>query len=202
MRGCNSCLLAVSVRLTVASSAELLSASPSQKKIDTSETPEGRSATFGLQGSVFFFFFFLSFLTSIAARFLVTFLQTKKSFFEPSREVPLAGLSLSLSLFYFFIFCFASFFTIFSYFFHFFIFHFPLYLSFLFIYFFFLKGSLNSGRSKVTRVAVGPDIHQPTNHSFRVCKVNPATLKVAITHKKKTRRTRKHIKAFSKMILP
>ena len=38
---------------------------------------------------------------------------------------------------------------------------------------------LHSGRSRVTRVTVGRDIDQ-TNQSFRVCKVNLATLKVAI----------------------
>ena len=44
---------------------------------------------------------------------------------------------------------------------------------------FFFK-SLYSGRSKVTRGTVGRDIHQPTNQSFRVCKVNLATLRVAM----------------------
>ena len=32
----------------------------------------------------------------------------------------------------------------------------------------------------LTRVTVGRDVHQPTNQSFRVCKVNLATLKVGI----------------------
>ena len=46
----------------------------------TSKTPQGRSATFRVQGLGFFF-------ASIAARLLVSFffLQKKKSF-EPSRE--------------------------------------------------------------------------------------------------------------------
>ena len=42
---------------------------------DTSKTPEGRSATFTVQG-LGFFFFWEDFLTSIAARFLVTFFFT------------------------------------------------------------------------------------------------------------------------------
>ena len=72
-------------------------------------------------------------------------------------------------------------------------FHFLLFflLAFLFILFFLVfvfvfscvsvhfPASLLSGRSKVTRVTVGRDIHQPTNQSFRVCKVNLGTLKVA-----------------------
>ena len=50
-----------------------------------------------------------------------------------------------------------------------------LFFSFQFL-FHYLKGSLHSGRWKVTRVTVGRD----TNQSFRVCKVTRATLKVAI----------------------
>ena len=50
----------------------------------TSKTPEGRSATFRVPGFSIFRFF-----TSIAARFLVSFLYI---FFEPSREAPLGGL--------------------------------------------------------------------------------------------------------------
>ena len=45
---------------------------------------------------------------------------------------------------------------------------------------FIFLGNLHSGRSKVTRGTVGRDIHQPANQSFRVCKVNLATLNVAI----------------------
>ena len=41
--------------------------------------------------------------------------------------------------------------------------------------FFTFEGSVHSGRSKVTRIMVGRD----TNQSFRVCKVNLATLNVA-----------------------
>ena len=55
---------------------------------NTSKTPEGRSATFRVQGLCFFLIFSLGcykseFLASIAARFLVKFLL-KKSFFEPN----------------------------------------------------------------------------------------------------------------------
>ena len=64
-------------------------------KRHTSKTPEGRSATFRVQGlglvSLFFLFFFLYsgapnliFLASIAAGFLATFL-IKTQFVEPSR---------------------------------------------------------------------------------------------------------------------
>ena len=49
--------------------------------------------------------------------------------------------------------------------------------SFFSFSFFFFQGSSHSGKSKVTRVTVGRD----TKQSFRVCKVNLATLKVA-TH--------------------
>ena len=57
-------------------------------------------------------------------------------------------------------------------------------LFFFFFFFFFIfpfffkkkKGSSHSGRSKVTRVTVGRD----TDQSFRFCKVNLATLKVAM----------------------
>ena len=63
------------------------------------------------------------------------------------------------------------------------IFHFsPFFLSFLFFFFFFLLAflfiffsffnSLHSGRSKVTRVTVGRDVHQ----IFYVCKVNLAKM--------------------------
>ena len=66
-----------------------------KKLLKTSKTPEGRSATFRVQGLgyVFFFlcfvYFFVVFLvlffSSIAARFLLTFLKkTKKHFFESS----------------------------------------------------------------------------------------------------------------------
>ena len=73
-------------------------------------------------------------------------------------------------------------------FFFFFIFPVFLILAFLFIFFFssfhfclvFLKDSLHSGKSKVTRVTVGRDTNQPTNQSSRVCKVDLPTLKVAI----------------------
>ena len=47
----------------------------------TSKTPEGRSATFRVQALVFSFFLIFHFLTSIAARFLMTFLLKKKTFF-------------------------------------------------------------------------------------------------------------------------
>ena len=89
----------------------------------TSETPEGRSATFRVLGLVFF-----------------------------------CGGTPWRPLF----FCFLSFFD-FS--------HFSCFLRF---FSFFPKGSLHSGRSKVTRGTVGPDIHQPTNQSFGVCEVNLA----------------------------
>ena len=59
------------------------------RKTKTSKTPEGRSATFGVQGLGFFVPLF--FLTSIAERFLSAF-PLKNQFFEPSREVLLGGL--------------------------------------------------------------------------------------------------------------
>ena len=43
-------------------------------------------------------------------------------------------------------------------------------------FFSFFQGSFHSGRSKVARVTVGRDVDQ----SFRVCKVNLATLEVAL----------------------
>ena len=70
-------------------------------------------------------------------------------------------------------------------------------LAFLFIF----DGSLHSGRSKVTRVTVGRD----TNQSLRVCKLNLATLKVAITEKlrtenqKKKRKTRNSARIFGRL---
>ena len=130
----------------------------------TSKTPEGRSATFRVQGSVF----------DVSCFFLVFFFFFHFSFF-------FFFLRKSFS----FIFVFFFDFVIFSLFF----FHFPRFLhAFLFIFFFlvfcvrfysffqfFFLGSLHSGRSKVTRVTVGRD----TNQSIRVCKVNLATMKVA-----------------------
>ena len=70
-----------------------------------------------------------------------------------------------------------------------FFFSFSIFLAFLFIFFFFLcfiffcfcQGYLHSGRSEVTRVTVGRD------KVFRVCKVNLATLKVAINQTKPCR---------------
>ena len=62
----------------------------------TSKTPEGRSATLKVQGSVFFSFFFcfvsiavlkIGFLASIAARFLVTFLVTVPGLMSTIREL-------------------------------------------------------------------------------------------------------------------
>ena len=70
--------------------------------LKTSKTPEGRSATFRVQGLVFYFFFF-------AARFLVTL---KKTFFEPSHRVHPEGLFFSFFSFFDF-FCFLNFFDFF-----------------------------------------------------------------------------------------
>ena len=55
--------------------------------LDASKTPEGRSATFKVQGLnvsplLFLFFSFVHFSTSNDARFLVTY--QKNTFFEPS----------------------------------------------------------------------------------------------------------------------
>ena len=74
-----------------------------QRKEKTNMTSEGRSATFRIQGLGFFLFFM--FLTSIAARVLVTFL-TKNHLFELSRGVPLLGSSplFLLLLWYVFLF--------------------------------------------------------------------------------------------------
>ena len=72
-----------------------------------------------------------------------------------------------LSIFCFFdVFVFCVFFVFFFVSFH---FYFSFLLAFLFIFLF--RGSSHSGRSMVTRVTVGRDIHQ----SFRVCKVNCST---------------------------
>ena len=74
-------------------------------------------------------------------------------------------------------------------------------VSFHFFLFFFclrffsfpsFKGYLHSGRSMVARVTVGRD----TNQSFRVCKVNLATLKVA------TRTTNARLSVAGKQHLP
>ena len=113
--------------------------------IQTSKTPEGRSATCRVQG-LFFSFFIFSFVF------------------------------ICFPFFYFFLmFCFfcLTFFSIFC-----FVFIFPIFscVSFHFLFSFLLR-SLHSGRSKETRVTVGRDIHQ----SFRVCKVDIATLKVVAT---------------------
>ena len=57
----------------------------------TSKTLEGRSATFTVQGLVFFLYIF-HFLTSIAARFVVTFLNKKSFFLSRLGAVPFGGL--------------------------------------------------------------------------------------------------------------
>ena len=49
------------------------------------------------------------------------------------------------------------------------------FLFFVCFFDFLFQGSLHSGRSEVTRVTVGRD----TDQSFRVCKVDLSTLKVA-----------------------
>ena len=69
-----------------------------QREGKTSKTPEWRSATFRVQGLCFFFSIFLS---SISARFLVTFLS-KRSIFLPSRWVHPGGLFFFLSLIFWF----------------------------------------------------------------------------------------------------
>ena len=57
------------------------------------------------------------------------------------------------------------------------VFSFSFLVAFLFIFFLYVfQGSLHSGRSQVTSITVGRD----TNKSFRVCKVDLATLQVAI----------------------
>ena len=102
----------------------------------------------------------------------------------PSRPRSLGGLFFIFSMFvdFSFIFPFLFFifliFFVFLFLFLFFHFVFP-HFSCVSFHFLFLS-SLHSGRSKVARGTVGRDIHQPTNQNFRVCKVNLATLKVAM----------------------
>ena len=126
----------------------------------TGKTPEGRSATFIVQGLGLFFplFFFLIFMFWNIFSFVLWFLYIYIYIY---------------CFFFIFLFCFDFF--IFS-----FIFFYLHFFSCFLVFFFCLRffssfGSLNSGRSKVTRVTVGRDIHR----SCRVCKVNLATLKVA-----------------------
>ena len=112
----------------------------------TSKTPEGRSATFGVQGLVFFlmFFFFFHFLTS---RPLFSFFDFSDVFFF----IVFCNCFSFFILFFNFFFIFHVFFTCVS--FHFFLVFFL--LAFLFI----LSGSLHSGRPTERH---GRSRHRPT----------------------------------------
>ena len=133
----------------------------------TSKTPEGRSATFRVQifqGFLSICFEFFILLTSIAAQFLETFRQKEKHYFEPSRKGTPWKPFLEISFFVFFSFpCFS-----------------PAFLFMLLFLFFACVSFIFLQVLCITRGTVGRDTDQPTNQSFRVCKVNPATLKVAM----------------------
>ena len=119
----------------------------------TSKTPEGRSATFRVQDLFFFDAFLIVFIFDLNCCTISwnTSESLINQIFEPSREVaPFRPLFLIFSKKRFaFIF---TFFTCVS--FHFLFFLLSFLLAFVIIFCFSVKGSLHSGRSKVTRVAV------------------------------------------------